>query len=71
MKPIRTDPRGYRRVWEALIGFVGGWHSFGLVLLGSAGFLDRFTVTAGRFAQATAVEDRDAFDQRFGVVHAP
>jgi hypothetical protein len=34
------------------------------------GFLDRFTVTASRFAQAIAVEDRDAFDDRFGVVHA-
>ena len=31
-------------------------------------FLDRFTVTASRFAQAIAVEDRDAFDERFGVV---
>ena len=60
-----------RREWEALIGFVGGWHSFGLVLLGSVGFLDRFTVTASRFAQAIAVEDRDAFDERFGVVHTP
>ena len=58
-----------RREWEAMIGFVGGWHSFGLVLLGSVGFLDRFTVTASRFAQATAVEERDAFDKRFGVVH--
>jgi hypothetical protein len=58
-----------RREWEALIGFVGGWHSFGLVLLGSVGFLDRFTVTASRFAQAIAVEDRDVFDNRFGVVH--
>jgi hypothetical protein len=50
--------------------FVDGWHSDGLVLLGSVGFLDRFTVTASRFAQAVAVEDRDAFDDRFGVVHA-
>ncbi len=60
-----------RREWEALIGFVGGWHSFGLVLLGSVGFLDRFTVTASRFAQAIAVEEREAFDERFGVVNAP
>ena len=39
------------------------------VLLGSVGFLDRFTVTASRFAQAIAVEGRDAFDERFGIVH--
>jgi hypothetical protein len=54
--------------WEAQVGFIEGWHSDGLVLLGSVGFLDRFTVTASRFAQAVAVEDRDVFDQRFGVV---
>lgn len=56
--------------WEAQVGFIEGWHSDGLVLLGSVGFLDRFTVTASRFAQAVAIEDRDAFDQRFGIVHA-
>lgn len=56
--------------WEAQVGFVDGWHSDGLVLLGSVGFLDRFTVTASRFAQAVAIEDRDTFDDRFGVVHA-
>ena len=33
------------RQWETLVGFVEGWHSFGLVLLGSVGFLDRCTVT--------------------------
>jgi len=54
--------------WEAPVGFVEGWHSDGLVLLGSVGFLDRFTVTASRFAQAIAIEERDAFDNRFGVV---
>jgi hypothetical protein len=43
-------------------------HSDGLVLLGSVGFLDRFTVTASRFAQAVAVEGREAFDDRFGIV---
>jgi len=52
--------------WQAPVGFVEGWHSDGLVLLGSIGFLNRFTVTASRFAQAVAVEDRDAFDERFG-----
>lgn len=56
--------------WQAKIGFVEDWHSDGLVLLGSIGFLDRFTVTASRFAQGVAVEDRSAFDDRFGLVHA-
>ncbi len=40
------------------------------VLLGNVGFLDHFTVTASRFSQAVAVEDRDGFDDRFGVVLA-
>lgn len=56
--------------WEAPVGFVDGWHSFGLVLLGNVGFLDHFTVTASRFSQAVAVEDRGRFDERFGVVVA-
>jgi hypothetical protein len=38
------------------------------VLLGSVGFLDRFTVTASRFAQAVAVEEHTTFDERFGTV---
>jgi len=54
--------------WQAPVGFVEGWHSDGLVLLGSVGFLDQFTVTASRFAQAVAVEERHAFDDRFGTV---
>ena len=56
------------REWSAQVGFVENWHSYSLVLLGSVGFLDRFTVTASRFAQAVAVEDQDAFDRRFGIV---
>jgi hypothetical protein len=56
--------------WPVRVGFVEDWHSDGLVLLGSVGFLDRFTVTASRFAQAVAIEERDAFDERFGVVGA-
>jgi hypothetical protein len=59
---------GIQRSWEATVGFVDGWHSFGLVLLGNVGFLDHFTVTASRFSQAVAVEDRERFDERFGVV---
>jgi hypothetical protein len=52
--------------WQAQVGFVKGWHSDGLVLLGSVGVLDEFTITASRFAQALAVEDQGAFDERFG-----
>jgi hypothetical protein len=54
--------------WEAQVGFVQGWHSYSLVLLGSVGFLDHFTVTASRFAQGIAVEEDTAFDERFGTV---
>jgi hypothetical protein len=54
--------------WEAQVGFVQGWHSYSLVLLGSVGFLDSFTVTASRFAQAVAVEGRTVFDERFGAL---
>jgi hypothetical protein len=64
------DDSSARCEWEAPVGFVDGWHSFGLVLLGNVGFLDHFTVTASRFSQAVAVEDRDGFDDRFGVVLA-
>jgi hypothetical protein len=64
------DDSGARCEWEAPVGFVDGWHSFGLVLLGNVGFLDHFTVTASRFSQAVAVEDRDRFDDRFGGVLA-
>ncbi|HET7418187.1 MAG TPA: aspartyl protease family protein [Solirubrobacterales bacterium] len=63
------DP-SIRCEWEAPVGFVDGWHSFGLVLLGNVGFLDQFTVTASRFSQAVAVEDRNSLDDRFGVVMA-
>ncbi len=41
------------------------------MLLGSVGFLDRFTVTMSRFAQALAVEERTAFDERYGTVLSP
>ena len=54
--------------WQAQVGFVQDWHSYSFVLLGSVGFLDQFTVTASRFAQGVAVEDRDAFDERFGTM---
>jgi hypothetical protein len=70
LHPRDGSLREYRE-WEAQVGFVQGWHSYSLVLLGSVGFLDYFTVTASRFAQAVAVEDRDAFDERFGSVLSP
>lgn len=58
------------REWEAQVGFIENWHSYSFVLLGSVGFLDGFTVTASRFAQAIAIENHDTFDKRFGVVEA-
>lgn len=36
------------------------------MILGSVGFLDQFTVTLSRHAQATAVEHREESDRRFG-----
>ncbi len=54
--------------WQAPVGFIPNWHSYGFVLLGNVGFLDQFTVTASRFAQAVAIEDRDAFDEHFGTI---
>lgn len=68
---IRLYPKGEddpHIEWQAPVGFIPNWHSYGFVLLGSVGFLDQFTVTASRFAQAVAVEHRDAFDDRFGAV---
>jgi hypothetical protein len=61
---------GYRE-WRSKIGFVETcWYSDGLVLLGSIGFLDHFAVSASRSAQAVAVEECGAFDERFGMVIA-
>lgn len=34
------DDSDAQREWEAPVGFVDGWPSFGLVLLGNFGFLD-------------------------------
>jgi hypothetical protein len=62
------DESGNKCAWEAQVGFVDGWHSFGLVLLGNVGFLDQFTATVSRFSQAVAVENRDRFDDHFGIV---
>lgn len=70
LHPQDADEERYVE-WQAQVGFIEGWHSDGLVLLGNVGFLDRFTVTMSRFAQAVAVEDYDAFDERFGAVLSP
>jgi hypothetical protein len=39
--------------------------------LANVGFLDRFTTTVSRFAQATAVGPSDTLDARFGSLLAP
>lgn len=52
--------------WEAEIGFVQRWRPPWGVLLGQIGFLDKFTVTMHRHAQALVVEDFNTFDVRFG-----
>ena len=52
--------------WTLDVGFVDDWRPLYPCILGNVGFLDQFTVTISRFAQATAVEPRDAFDDRFG-----
>jgi Aspartyl protease len=67
-----ADPTASQyRQWQAQVGFISGWHSYSFVLLGSVGFLDQWTVTASRFAQAVAIEAHDAFDERFGVLTGP
>lgn len=54
--------------WEASVGFIGRWQNPSLILLGSVGFLDRWTVTVSRFSQAAVIEDVDALDRRYGLV---
>lgn len=61
--PYREDPQQTRLGQPILrpfvqVGFIEDWHSYSFVFLGSVGFLDRWTVTASRFAQAIAVEER-------------
>lgn len=62
-----SDPETFQE-WEAPIGFISGWQNPSLLLLGSVGFLDRWTVTVSRFSQAAVIEDVDALDRRFGLV---
>lgn len=54
--------------WEDPVGFIGGWKNPSLLLLGSVGFLDRWTVTVSRFSEALAIEGVDVLDLRFGLV---
>lgn len=53
-------------MWELEVGFIDDWRPLYACILGNIGFLDRFTVTINRFAQAPAVEPLEAFDDRFG-----
>lgn len=69
LHPADPTTSDYRR-WHAQVGFIAGWHSYSFVLLGSVGFLDQWTVTASRFAQAVAIDAREAFDERFGILIA-
>jgi hypothetical protein len=57
--------------WSTEVGLVNEWKPTFPVILGQRGFFDRFTVTFNRQAQATAVEDWDAFDHRYGIALAP
>jgi hypothetical protein len=57
--------------WTLDVGFIDSWRPLYPCLLGNVGFLDRFTTTVSRFAQATAVEPSDTFDDRFGSPLAP
>jgi len=52
--------------WATEVGFVSRWRPYWSVLLGQTGFLDQFTATLHRQAQALAIEEFDAFDRRFG-----
>jgi hypothetical protein len=52
--------------WEIEVGFIDNWRPLYPCILGNVGFIDQFTVTVNRFAQATALEHVAAFDDRFG-----
>ncbi len=51
--------------WRCDVGFVPGWQARFALVLGQAGFLDRFTATFHRVSAALAIEDVEAFDARF------
>ncbi len=51
--------------WPAEIGFVHEWRPTWQIILGQVGFLDRWTITMHRHAQALVVEPFEQFDERF------
>jgi hypothetical protein len=51
--------------WQAEVGFFTEWTPPWSVVLGQVGFLDRFTVTCNRNAQALAVSHVGDFDRRY------
>lgn len=52
--------------WQAEVGFFSEWTSAPWqVILGQVGFFDQFTVTLGRQALQLAIEEVEAFDQRY------
>lgn len=51
--------------WQLEIGFFTEWTPPWNVVLGQVGFLDRFTVTFNRYAQALAVTHVGDFDDRY------
>lgn len=56
--------------WETEVGFFDQWRPTFLMIRGQRGFLNQFTVTMSQFSQLTAVEEREKFDDRFGIPHA-
>jgi hypothetical protein len=58
--------------WTTEVGFIRNWADPPwLMVLGQAGFFDQFTVVMSRLSQALAIEERDDFDQRYGMLIAP
>ncbi|EGD45064.1 hypothetical protein NBCG_00600 [Nocardioidaceae bacterium Broad-1] len=57
--------------WPTEVGFFDQWKPTFPMILGQRGFLDQFTVTMSQFSQATAVEARETFDDRFGIPPSP
>lgn len=53
--------------WDTEVGFLDQWKPTFPMILGQRGFLDQFTVTMSQFSLMTAVEEREKFDERFGV----
>lgn len=66
LAPVAPEPGMPGVEWRAEVGFFSSWTSAPWqVLLGQVGFFDQFTVTFSRQALHVAVEDTEAFDQRY------